>query len=377
MITESLASGVLEIIKDISNHIVTDEIQLHLIYSRRVETPHLSKLEYLFNEKIKLIEVNGTRDVNAKKDLTTLLQYIKLMREIRPDVIHLHSTKAGVLGRIANLFYRANNIFYSPHGFSFLRKDISKWKSSIYRLIEGTLSIIPGKIVAVSESEYNVARRVSLVREVILINNGLNTDEVSHLSAKKANRLVDELPFLTSEKKVIATVGRLSHQKNPFFVAEFMKELNKRIPNEFLFVWVGGGELENQLVEILKKDNLDDCFHITGWLEKEEVICLLKHNTDYYVQFSLWEGLPISLLEAMYLEKAPIVSNVIGNKDVIVNDKCGRVVENVEEAVNALIEYRNNSTDYKLQSQNAKDRVQRDFSLSKMITNYKKLYKIE
>lgn len=84
-------------------------------------------------------------------------------------------------------------------------------------------------------------------------------------------------------------------------------EIAKNFPN-IQFTWIGDGELRNELTS----ENIK----ITGWLERQDVLKELNKN-DIFILPSLWEGLPISLLEAMYMKKICIVSDVIGNRDVI------------------------------------------------------------
>ena len=100
---------------------------------------------------------------------------------------------------------------------------------------------------------------------------------------------------------------------------------------EVRFLWIGDGELRDEL----RSENIE----ITGWVDREKAL-ELSMNADVFVLTSLWEGLPISLLEAMYMKKLCVVSDVIGNRDVIHNGDNGYVCQNVAE-FKAAIEERN------------------------------------
>lgn len=98
-------------------------------------------------------------------------------------------------------------------------------------------------------------------------------------------------------------------------------EIAKKFPN-IQFTWIGDGELRSELTS----KNIT----ITGWLERKDVLKELNNN-DIFILTSLWEGLPISLLEAMYMKKTCIVNNVIGNRDVIENKQNGYLANKLED----------------------------------------------
>lgn len=104
--------------------------------------------------------------------------------------------------------------------------------------------------------------------------------------------------------------------------------VRKQTPN-VKFVWIGDGELRDQLTS----ENIE----ITGWADRSTAIRYAV-NADVFLLPSRWEGLPISLLESMYMKKACVVSNVIGNRDVIHNGENGFACTKVEDFVKAIEE---------------------------------------
>ena len=93
------------------------------------------------------------------------------------------------------------------------------------------------------------------------------------------------------------------------------------------FEWIGDGSMRN----CLTSSNI----HIVGWGPREEALEYVA-NSDIYIMTSRWEGMPLSLLEAMYLRKPCVVSNVVGNRDVIIDDKNGYVCSNIDEFVEKI-----------------------------------------
>ena len=139
-------------------------------------------------------------------------------------------------------------------------------------------------------------------------------------------------------------------------------EIAKNFPN-LQFTWIGDGELRNELTSKNIK--------ITGWLERKDVLKELNKN-DIFILPSLWEGLPISLLEAMYMRKICIVSNIIGNRDVIEEGKNGFVANNIENYNKIILQIKND--DYLEISEEARKSIITKFNNDIMIKKYINLY---
>ena len=120
----------------------------------------------------------------------------------------------------------------------------------------------------------------------------------------------------------VFTLGRICYQKNP----EMFNQVAEAMP-DVKFLWIGDGELRDKL----KSKNIE----ITGWVDRKTAL-EKSMAADVFVLTSLWEGLPISLLEAMYMKKPCVVSDVIGNRDVIQSGENGFVCDGVDEFVEAV-----------------------------------------
>ena len=126
---------------------------------------------------------------------------------------------------------------------------------------------------------------------------------------------------------------------------------------------IGDGELKNELISPNIK--------ITGWKDKEKVLEELNKN-DIFILTSLWEGLPIALLEAGYMKKLCIVTNVIGNRDVIKNNENGYIFNCTDEIIKKINKI-NNIEYYKLTKTIKKD-IKENYNMQIMINKYKKVY---
>lgn len=308
-IVEALGGGVFTYIVDLANELV-ENFDICIFYAVRPQTPENYK-EY-FNNRIELIETkNLTRSIDFLKDIKAFFEIKKLARHIKPDIIHLHSSKAGVLGRWA-FNGRKIPVFYTPHGYSFLMSNHGWKKRIFYKIIESISSTRYCTTISCSEGEHN--ETLKLTKRATYVNNGINIPELQELISNVGD--TKEHPF------TVYTLGRICHQKNP----EVFNEIAERLP-DVKFLWIGDGELR----EKLKSSNIE----ITGWLDRKNAL-KKSLNADVFILTSLWEGLPISLLESMYMKKLCVVSDVIGNHDVIHNGLNGYVCEDVTSFVRAI-----------------------------------------
>ena len=345
-VVESFGSGVFSFLVDLINS-TDDQFEITVAYGVRAET--LENFKEYFSNKIKFIEVkNFTRSINPTKDIKAFFEIKKIINEEKPDIIHLHSSKAGFIGRFA-ANGRKMKMLYNPHGFSFLMQDSSKIKRLIYWWIEKIVALRKCTIVGCSHGEYEEA--LKLTKNAVCINNGIN---IQKLEEDTKNFKKHEIDFNNLK---ICTSGRIGYQKNPIL----FNQIAEAFPN-LQFTWIGDGELKNELTS----KNIE----VTGWKTREEVLKIVNDN-DIFILTSLWEGLPISLLEAMYLGKVCIVSNCIGNRDVIRNQESGFIVENNEW--NKVIK-KITLKKYQNVSQNSRKDILDKFNTKKMIKEYKKIY---
>lgn len=307
-IVEAMGGGVFTYIVDLANELV-ETYDMYIAYAVRPQTPE-NYIEY-FDKRIHLIEVkNFTRSINPVKDLKAIPEVKKIADEIQPDIIHLHSSKAGVIGRIA---FNGNDIpmFYTPHGYSFLMENYKPAKRALFHVIEGVCAKRNCTTISCSPGEYK--ETLKLTKRATYVNNGINTAELDRMLRKVEK--VDH-PF------TVFTLGRICYQKNP----KLFNAIAEAIPNT-RFLWIGDGELRDEL----KSPNIE----ITGWVDRDKALSL-SMNANVFLLTSLWEGLPISLLEAMYMKKLCVVNDVIGNHDVIDNGRNGFVCRTVKEFKTAI-----------------------------------------
>lgn len=322
--------------------------QVTVLYGVRNQTPR--NLREQFNENIKLIEIkNFQRSVNPISDLKAYREVKKYIDEINPDIVHLNSSKAGAIGRMIKFIhcfkYKYVNFYYTPHGYAFLMSDTSKLKRNIYFMIEKILGCLNTETIACGQGEYDYAKKIS--KNSTFVNNAVDTNYIRSFMNTKSN-----------SENVVYTVGRINFQKNP----ELFNKIALLNPNTH-FVWIGDGPEKDKL----SAKNIE----ITGWLSRDQV-CKTVQPYKYFILCSRWEGLPVSLLEAMGTGKCCFVSNVPGNREVI-NMSNGLIFENEDDFTRKF--YLMSDEQRKSFEKNATKDVDECYSLNSFVGDYVKLYK--
>lgn len=308
-VVEALGGGVFTYIVGLANELV-NSCDMYIAYAVRPQTPENYK-DY-FDKRIHLIEVKDlTRSINGVKDVKAFFEIKRIAARIKPDIIHLHSSKAGVLGRWA-FNGRKTRLFYTPHGYSFLMENCSRGGRGIYRLIEWISAKRRCTTISCSEGEHR--ETLKMTKRAAYVNNGINIEELEEI--------LPPAPEPKEHPTTVFMLGRICDQKNP----KLFNTVAKALPGT-RFLWIGDGELREELTA----PNVE----ITGWVDRKAALSRAL-TADIFMLTSLWEGLPISLLESMFMKKLCIVSDVIGNHDVIHSGVNGYICTSAEEFVEAL-----------------------------------------
>lgn len=344
---EAFGGGIFTYLCNLSNQLCED-FDIYIAYGIRNQTP--KNFEKYFDKSVHLIHVkNYQREVSFSKDLAAYKEMQDIIKKVQPDLVHLNSSKAGILGRLL-LKNSKIPVFYTPHGYSFLMTDISNKKRFFYKTLEKIFAFKNIKTIACSKSEYEITKK--LTSNSTYVDNGIDLKEFNDINLKFIE------PKL-SKKIVVATLGRISIQKNPHLfnqIAELFPDLE--------FLWIGDGKLKSELTA----SNIT----ITGWVNSKEALKYLNKSNIFLLP-SLWEGLPMALLEAMYLKKICIVSNVVGSKDTIIDGKNGYICNNLDQFVKK-IKLALNKADTKDIVDNAHNEILRHYSAQVMAKEYEKIY---
>lgn len=315
------------------------------------------------NKQIKRHHVNLVRSIHPLKDIICFFKIIKLLKKEKPNIIHCHSAKAGILGRLAGAYLRIPTL-YTPHAYSYLSAR-SKIKRAFFKSIEKQFKKLPSKTVACSKSEYDrTINDLKFPKEKVLVwSNSIEDD----FKLEETNQ---NLP-----KDFICSIGRPSFQKNTKLLIHSLYELKKNINNIHLVI-LGIGHYSPDLEDIkrlIKKLDLENNITMIPWLKREETLSVLK-KAIMYISTSRYEGLPYALIEALTLSKACVVTNVDGNRDLVKNGVNGYVVEENSIKIAAKVYDIMTNENLKEKMQIESKKYSRQFNISHNMVRLEEIY---
>lgn len=253
-----------------------------------------------------------TRPVRPLRDVLAFWELVTLFLTERPDVAHTHSSKAGVLGRLAAALAGVPVVVHTYHGFGF--NDYQPfWSHRFYLALERLCCRLTDRIVFVSRAneEYARARGLPGLERAALIRSGV---KLSDFPARVADRAAQRAACgIGRHRPLVVSIGNLKPQKNPGDFVAAAQEVAAAVPDAH-FLFVGDGPLRAKLEYQIIASGLSSQLTLGGW--RRDVAELLAVS-DVFVLTSLWEGLPRALVEAMKTGLPCVCYATDGVKDVI------------------------------------------------------------
>lgn len=316
------------------------------------------------------------RNIKILRDMKGLYKLYKFLKNNRYDIVHTHTSKAGFVGRLAAKLAEIPIIIHTVHGFAF-HEESHPLFIYIFSCLERLASHWCDKIVTVSNFHKDWALKLGIGNDdkIIAIPNGIPFERV--IPNKSLVEIRKELG-LSDNEFIILSTGRLAPQKGLEFLIRAIPYLDKILDKPYKVLIVGDGPLRDYLKDLSKKLDVENKVMFLGFRSD---IGNFLNISDVVVLPSLWEGLSISLLEAMAAGK-PVVTTTIGsNKEVIQDGYSGILVPKKDpialaDAISKLLNDREFSS--KL-GKNAKEiyfqKYREDLMLEKYIRLYKELIK--
>lgn len=299
--------------------------------------------------KVHLIKLDEHRKSISLKDILVALKLLYYRIKYKPDIVHLHSSKMGVLGRI---IFSPKKVVLTLHGFDSVRKAYPR-----FLIVEKKLKNRAEQIIGVSQYDVDCLREEEIEKNVSLVYNGV----ADHYSSDKG---LDESPGMTGKLKeirnrfqhIIMCISRISPQKK----FDLFLDIAKAKP-ECAFVWIGN------------KDEVADVPRNVFCIgEAPSAYQYLKY-ADVFILPSNYEGFPISILEALSY-RVPVVASAVGGVTEVLDGDNGFAVENTVDSFVEKIDFILDKANHERMSICARKSFVDNYTVDKMIAGYTTIF---
>lgn len=364
-IAQSQIGGVAEYLKMLIKYIDKYKFDIYLLASREYE----SERENFEKLGCKLTTIEMKREISLRYDIKSVVNIRHYIKEIKPDIIHLHSSKAGVLGRMASVFFDIP-IVYNAHGWAF-DMDVSKKKKFMYVYAEKILGRLTDSIVNISDHEKSSQEKHKIKPKKFtkVIYNGI---DLERYSIKYDIAKIKQQLNIPINAFVIGMVARISAQKSPESFVEIARQLKRKVDNCY-FIMVGDGELRDRVQGLVSQYGLKDSFLITGWTDSVPKYISIF---DVGLLTSKWEGFGLVLAEYMACKKPVVAFKSGGISDVVQNNYNGLLFDfgDISGFCTGIIKIKNNTKLKKMLVNNGYESVNKRFNVKRVAVEHEKLY---
>lgn len=347
---------------------------------QRYERVAVCKCEGEFTNRLRSIGVRVhlmpelERSISPKRDVQAYLALRRFFRTERPDIVHTHSSKTGILGRLAAHAAGIRTIVHTVHGFAF-SGEARKVIRAAYKFLERRAAKVTDTMIVLNDTDATIAHEVLRVpnSRQVLLPNGVDVDAYAPGGPGQRQALRRSAFGVDSPAHVvIGMVGRLWLQKNPqCFVRAAIQVVAQR--EQATFFMIGDGEFRAELEAAIQKSGHVDRIRIMGW--RSDVPDLLK-ALDLMVLPSRWEGMPLAILEAMSSAVPVVASNIPGNRHLICEGIDGRLFPSDDDdaLARALIDLIDHPTKRLRFSAQARAKVLANYTLSARMNKITAIY---
>lgn len=317
--------------------------------------------EQLQQLNIQYIEIPSlTVPIHPFKDFRTFIHLKKILQQVNPDLLAIHSSKVGIIGRLAGAYLKIPTVF-TAHSWAFSGIE-SSWKKQIFIKIERFVGLLSKGIITVSQYNLEEAIQYKIARKVdkTMIHNGIVDTITSTNRARNKDSPIH-----------LVMVARFAPPKNHRLLLDALKQVSYR---SWKLTLVGGGPLLQDIQLYAKTCQLDKQITFTG--ESTDVEAILQ-SADVFLLISTSEGLPISIIEAMRASLPTIASHVGGINELIDDSSTGFLVDktDITQLTKRLELIINDDNLRRKLGINARNKFLQQFALEQMVDKTEHYYK--
>lgn len=265
-----------------------------------------------------------TRNPGLRDDFLALVSLFKILRAVKPDIVHLNSSKAAVLGVIAAKLFGIRRVIITSHGWPFL-EPVSRIRQWIYKSLVFFAVALADHTITVSRTDFDAARKFPFLNtnRLHLIHNGISrSDECGDRMQIRQRFISAHAPNGCSNRFWIGVIGELNQNKGQEVIID---QFTRYAPSHTeLFLLGNGVDYEKLAYQITRSSRKDD-IHLVGYVSRASVV---MGAFDLIAVPSLKEGLPYVILEAGLANVAVIAHNVGGIPDILTDMENGVLVDN-------------------------------------------------
>ncbi|MCA9355017.1 glycosyltransferase [Candidatus Kaiserbacteria bacterium] len=325
----------------------------------------------LLGEKLSEAEItvhpikNFMRNVSLLNDIKSFFEIWRVIRQEKPNILHVTSSKAGGIGALAGRLAFVPGIIFTSHGLTVDEVWRPKWQRFLIYISTWLTMLLSHHNIMISTETFDRARKMpGLKNRVSLIKNGIAP--IAFLEKKVARAKL--APHTPQKSLWIGGIGELHPNKNWSVAIDAVKAL----PDHVHLLIIGEGEERTKLQNLITMQKLQDRVHLLGFIDNASVY--LK-AFDIFILPSKKEGLPYVLLEAGLATLPTVAGQLPGNKDIIETGETGLLVEPTARLIATSLEMliRDESMRKRLGC-NLQASIQNNFSLEKMFSETLSVY---
>ena len=338
--------------------------------------PEGELFEQTKNQKYKTIVIDKLRrPICPLYDTISYLQIKEYLRHIKPDIVHTHSAKAGILGRFAAHSIRNTKIIHTIHGLAFHPYQ-SELINKFYIAVEKSAAKRTDFFISVADAmtAQATAAGIGYPEQFTTVYSAIEEDDFLQPISEKLKRVFRLKYGIDEDAVVLVTIARLFMLKGHDYIIESAKTLSKQYKNA-VWLFVGDGNLSEHYKKQVHLTDLADKIKFTGLLSPKEIPLAIA-SSDILVHCSLREGLARTLPQAMLCAKPAISFDVDGAREVV-NENTGRLIEpkNVEQLTNACAELIENKNLREKLGTAGRESVKEKFAPKTMVDTIESAYK--
>ncbi|OGZ32956.1 MAG: hypothetical protein A3I88_02370 [Candidatus Portnoybacteria bacterium RIFCSPLOWO2_12_FULL_39_9] len=383
IITKSVWGGAAKYVYDLAVHLPKDKFTVFAAAGGDGKFAQAIKKAGLPYFEIK----NFQKNVNPLKDIFAFFEILNLFFQLKPDIIHVNSSKAGGLAGLAALIYKISSklptanrqpptAIFTAHGWV-LAEDRPKWQIFLIKFFSKITALFYNKIICVSgfDREMAVKNKIAPAHKLITIHNGINLKTLNFLSKKEAReKLLTTYNLQLTTSKTIGTIAEWAKNKGLFFLLEAAIKIKADLSKPLEIILIGSGENpdKEKMYDFIKKHNLENVRLIEFIPDAASYLKAF----DIFILPSLKEGLPYVILEAM-AAKTPIIATRVGGVPEMIEPNIESILiepkkpDLIKEKIIYLLK---NPVVGRQMAKRAEIKVKKEFSLEKMIEETKKVY---